>query len=218
MLDYREHYRRNLPHWQPEGATLFVTTRLAGSLPQEVIAALIAEREREKKALSALVTREEREKQDYQDERQAFGRWEAALDRAESGPHWLGQPQVAQVVTEALHYRDSRVYDLLAFCVMPNHLHIVITPLQNPQGEYYLLHRIMQSLKRHTARRSNEKLGRQGAFWQAESYDHVVRNEAELRRIVHYVVHNPVKAGLVSQWEEWPWTYCKSECHSDLRS
>ena len=71
----------------------------------------------------------------------------------------------------------------------------------------YPLKRIMQSLKRYTARQANKVLERKGAFWQAESYDHVVRDADELVRIVQYVINNPVKAGLVSYWEAWPWTY-----------
>ena len=67
----------------------------------------------------------------------------------------------------------------------------------------------MQSLKRHTARQANRILGREGAFWQDESYDRVIRDNEEHARIINYVLENPVKAGLVSKWEEWQWTYCK---------
>lgn len=67
----------------------------------------------------------------------------------------------------------------------------------------------MQSLKRHTARQANIVLGREGGFWQDESYDHVIRDNEEFLRIIHYVLENPVKAGLVSRWDEWPWTYYK---------
>jgi putative transposase len=131
------------------------------------------------------------------------------LDISSSGPRWLADPRIAAVVVEALHHRSERVYDLLAFCVMPNHVHLVCTPLQREDGTYHALHRILQSLKRHTARQANKTLKRQGAFWQAESYDHIVRDTDELARIVQYVINNPVKAGLASDWEAWPWTYMK---------
>ena len=71
------------------------------------------------------------------------------------------------------------------------------------------LNKIMQSLKRHTARRANCFLGREGAFWQDESYDRVIRNNDEYIRTVNYVLENPVKAGLVLKWEDWRWMYCK---------
>jgi REP element-mobilizing transposase RayT len=66
---------------------------------------------------------------------------------------------------------------------------------------------MLQWLKGFTALAANRRLGRTGAFWQPESYDHVVRDSGELERIVAYVVRNPVKAGLVAAADEWPWTY-----------
>ena len=90
---------------------------------------------------------------------------------------------------------------------MPNHVHLVCTPLPREDGTYQPLHRVLQSLKRHTARQANRILGRQGPFWQAESYDHVVRDEAELVRIVEYLINNPVKAGLIADGLSWPWTH-----------
>ncbi len=92
---------------------------------------------------------------------------------------------------------------------MPNHGHVVCTPLAKENDTFYSLGEIFQSLKRHTARQSNLVLGRSGAFWQDESYDHIVRDEAELERIIKYVIYNPVKVGLVDEWTKWKWTYCK---------
>ncbi len=118
----------------------------------------------------------------------------------------MAEPAVAQQVMESLHYRHSRVYTLHAFCVMPNHVHMLFTPLSDGES-YHALPSILQSLKRYTARRSNELLGRRGRFWQEESYDHFVRNSDEHQRIVHYIRNNPVKAGLVTHADEWPWSY-----------
>ncbi|MGH9754478.1 MAG: transposase [Blastocatellia bacterium] len=66
---------------------------------------------------------------------------------------------------------------------------------------------IMHSLKSWTANQANEALGRQGQFWQHESYDHVIRDDGEFDRIVNYVLNNPVKAGLVKEWKEWRWSW-----------
>ena len=65
----------------------------------------------------------------------------------------------------------------------------------------------MQSLKGYTARKANLLLERSGVFWQPESYDHVIRDANEWRRIITYVLNNPVKAGLVDTWEKWQWSY-----------
>jgi putative transposase len=67
----------------------------------------------------------------------------------------------------------------------------------------------MHSLKGYTAYEGNRLLGRKGAFWEHESYDHYVRDEEELERIVAYVLSNPLKAGLVTDWKAWPWSYCR---------
>ena len=203
-----EFYKRKLPHIQPKGATLFVTFRLAGSLPQTVIEQLRAEREAE---VQAATTDEAR----YLAEKQYFGRFDEQLHQS-GGPHYLKQPALAQLVADSLHHRDQTVYRLDAFTILSNHAHVVFAPLQkdvNPDGtpQYHKLSKIMQSLKRHTANECNKLLGRQGTFWQAESYDHIVRDTAEWERIIRYVLNNPVKAGLVSEWWKWPYTYCRSD-------
>src|SRR5690348_6448680 len=202
----KEFYRRHLPHWQPRNAVFFVTFRLKNSLPDEVIEALREGGERERNLLARLPELERMQQNDL--EAQPYlARWDVYLDRAEFGPRWLSQPEIAEIVKEALHYRDGNVYDLQAFCIMSNHVHVVFEPCRSER--YSELPKIMQSLKRHTARQANRILGREGAFWQDESYDRVIRDNEEHARIIHYVLENPVKAGLVSKWEEWQWTYCK---------
>ena len=185
-------------------------------MPYEVIESLRKEQERAKKALV-------QPQQDYVEENGYFRRWDIYLDKAEFGPRWLSQPEIADLVKEALHYRDGKVYDLHAFCIMSNHAHVVFEPSSKSDWQSDLLHesecqpdlpKIMQSLKRHTARQANLMLGREGAFWQDESYDHVIRNAEEYVRIINYVLENPVKAGLVSTWDEWQWTYCRPDVFS----
>ena len=90
---------------------------------------------------------------------------------------------------------------------MPSHFHLVFEP-DSEWAETLAEERsprevIMHSLDRHSARECNRVLGRTGEFWQHESYDHVVRDEAELERIVQYIENNPVKAGLCGRPEEW---------------
>jgi REP element-mobilizing transposase RayT len=201
-----EFYHRKLPHIQPKGAILFVTFRLAGSLPHAIIEQLQAAYEAEKLAATT-------EDDKYAADKRYFGRFDEQLHQSTGPPHYLKQPALAKLVADSLHYRDQRVYRLDAFTIMSNHVHVVFAPLQegvyaDGTPKYYKLSKIMQSLKRHTARECNRLLSRQGTFWQAESYDHVVRNEAEWHRIMRYVLDNPVKAGLVSAWHEWPYTYC----------
>ncbi|MCP4108726.1 MAG: hypothetical protein GY749_24795 [Desulfobacteraceae bacterium] len=211
-LDYRHTYHRNLPHFQPPGSTLFVNFRLTGSLPRHVLHKLMQESAEAEKRLSEISEPQKRAKEMYLEQRRQFGRWDTALAQSKSGPFWLQQPEIAQTVTNSLHYLDKRVYALDTYCVMPNHVHTVFTPLKKDDGSYHALSSIMHSLKRHTAKEANKHLKREGQFWEHENYDHVVRDEAELGRIVQYIINNPVKAGLVETWEAWPWTYCKKLC------
>jgi REP element-mobilizing transposase RayT len=208
MKDHREFYQRHLPHWQPPGATLFVTFRLAGSLPIEAIKIL---QEEQGETQASTTYGNEHQNQGFLEEKRSFRKWDLALDSSNTGLQWLKQPAIAEILVEALHYRHMQFFDLFAYCIMPNHVHVVFKPLKMAENEYYVLNRIMQSMKRHTARQANRALGRKGKFWQAESYDHVIRDGQELNRIINYVISNPVKAGLVDRWEDWPWTYVRDE-------
>ncbi|GAB4159858.1 MAG: hypothetical protein Fur0021_31170 [Candidatus Promineifilaceae bacterium] len=146
---------------------------------------------------------------EYQEQNRLFGQMNRYLDSTPDGPHWLKQPAVAQAVAGSLHHRREQVYDLDTFCIMSNHVHLVFTPLPKEDNSYHSLSSIMHSLKLYTARCANTILQRSGGFWQKESYDHVVRDEAELGRIRSYVLANPVRAGLVSAWNEWEWSFSR---------
>ncbi len=104
------------------------------------------------------------------------------------------------MVVEAIRFRDPRHYQLHAFVVMPNHVHLLVTPV-------VVVCKVMQSLKRFTAREGNRMLGLTGKpFWQDESYDRLVRNEKEFERIASYIEMNPVTAGLAATPEEFRWS------------
>jgi REP element-mobilizing transposase RayT len=114
-----------------------------------------------------------------------------------------------------LHFAGIR-YDVLALVVMPSHFHWVFRPRDEwvnaiPANQRYRSPReqVMHSIKKWTSRRCNEVLGRTGVFWQAESYDHWVRDADELVRIIQYVENNPVKAGLVKRSEDFVYSSAK---------
>ena len=124
------------------------------------------------------------------------------LDAAQSGPTHLGRTEVACLVVEAIRRgdKDLRHYELHAFAVMPNHVHLLATPRVAPS-------RFMRSLKGFTAREANKILKRTGEpFWQHESYDHWVRDGTEFAKIRSYIEQNPVKAGLVNRPQDFPWS------------
>lgn len=207
----KTYYRRNLPHYQPHDATYHVVFRLAGSLPCAVITRLQKERLRQERRIAGLLDMKASIAETRELHAMYFHPFDAQLDTCGTGPRWLEHPQIAEVVAEARHYRDGNKYNLLAFCIMPNHVHAIVERSVAP------LYSTLQSLKNRTSRQANLILQRTGKFWQAESYDHVIRCGEELQRTLWYVLNNPVKAQLVDSWDQWPWTYCKAECHSALQ-
>jgi len=172
-------FRRRLPHIYETGRPVFLTWRLEGSLPPN--------RPFPAAALNS---------------GHAFAALDRMLDEASSGPFYLRQPRVADMIVEAMHFNANTFghYILHAFAVMPNHVHLLVTAS-------VALPKLTKSLKGITAKRANAMLALTGSsFWQEESYDRLVRNETEFRRIVRYIEMNPVRAGLVREAGEYRWS------------
>lgn len=224
-------YRRHLPHWQPENAVYFVTFRLAGSLPVSAVARL----KRKRMEMIRQLSRESDEKNFYISpipvsdrksilrsyiEMKIFRAYEDLLDDRNYGPYWLSKSNIAEIVREALAYRNHKKYELYAYSIMPNHVHLVLKLLPhnlNNNGQIdYPLTNVLQGLKSYSGLVANRSLHRCGSFWQSESYDHGVRNLDELERVITYTLNNPVKAGLVEHWEDWPYSYCNPGFLPDL--
>ena len=102
---------------------------------------------------------------------------------------------------DALLHFDGEHYRLLAWCLMPNHVHVVIETMGG-----HPLSDVVRSWKTFTARLANIQLGRAGAFWHADYFDRFMRNEEHLAQTVQYVENNPVKAGLVETPGDWMWS------------
>lgn len=217
--------RSKLPHWYKPGYAHFVTYRLSGSIPRSLLRQWRTEREitvqtRPSPGVSASEHR-------YRVHKQAFAKYDQYLDHSARNC-WLADESVAGVVRENLHHHHGDKYELLAYCIMPNHVHVLLQPFERileseqagslPYGDRTApysdevsdsqspLSAIMHSLKSYTANRANQILGRTGQFWQHESYDHWVRDLDELERIVDYIRANPVRAGLCKTPAEWTWS------------
>ena len=229
-FEYKQFRRRKLPHIHPPGAILFVTFRLAGSIPKTVIETWKGERtwleQQLKRVSNEVVESETSVTRNHQARllefhRRWFREFEEILHKAEHGPTWLKDERVARSVADSLEYRDGKVYRLDAYCIMSNHVHVVFQPFLNErslslnidaerlvyESKDPPLDVIMHSLKSFTANEANKILHRSGPFWETESYDHVIRNDKEYSRVKAYVLNNPVKAGLVADWGDWPWNW-----------
>ncbi len=186
--------RGRLPHWETDDAIYAITYRLADSLPAHVLAELQEERARQEGI--AEIPSDSNSRGD--EKRMAYAmskRVSQYLDKGSGACH-LRDARVAAIVRDALLYFHGNRYRLHAWCIMPNHVHVILRLIPG-----WSLDKVSHSLKSFTAKEANKILGRKGSFWQREYYDHIVRNEDEYWRIMEYVLGNPQAAGL----EDWPW-------------
>lgn len=126
------------------------------------------------------------------------------------GECWLKEERIARIVRNAIRHFDKIKYLSHAWCIMPNHVHWLLTPLRTPEmGKLdSALIQIVHGLKSFTAHQANKELNRNGPFWNREYYDHLIRSSEEFARLIIYTIENPVKAGLCKNWQDWPWTEC----------
>jgi putative transposase len=171
------HTRGYLPHFDANTLLQHVVFRTFGSLPPHLVSSL------------ALLDPAAKA---------------SALDLALDGSkHDLifKNPIFADIMQEALRYFDGERYDLQAWCVMPNHVHVVLVTDPN-----ILLGSIIKSWKHAVARRINQSRGAQGSVFALDYFDRFVRNLRQAETAIHYVEVNPVKAGLCQVAADWPWS------------
>ena len=195
--------KRRLPHWDQPGATYFITTCLLGSIPAQGL--LVIERVRRRLQRQARPADVQPDDWKTRQWKRLFASTDEWLDCQPAVRHLEDVRLTAEVVKSLKHFAGQR-YDLIAWAVMPSHLHWVFRPrdewvetLGTAVENRSPRQRIQHSVNLHTAIECNRLLGRTGGFWQRESYDHCVRDEDELERIVVYIHANPVRAGLVER-------------------
>lgn len=186
----------NLPHWRRDGGTYAVTFRLADSLPQEVLSQWKKEREQiitRAELMNRPLTHIELQRLDDLHSQ----RVEDWLNKG-YGSCMLQDARIATIVRDAMLHFDGERYDLLAWCVMPNHVHAVVRTYPGQE-----LSMILLSWKGFSGKKAREILGSvgQGEFWQKEPYDHLIRDAQDLTKQIAYVLGNPQAAGL----KDWPW-------------
>lgn len=184
----------HLPHWTKQGSIYSVTFRLADSLPQNVLREWLDQRT-DLKLKAHDFKRDLTETEISQLIELHSDKVQEFLD-AGMGACYMHRPDIAAMVSSALRFHDHDRFDLLAWCVMPNHVHAVVQP-----REGFELSTLLHSWKLFTAHSANNALSRSGDFWQVEYYDHLLRDETEVRQAVEYVWSNPEKAGL----KDWIW-------------
>ena len=168
------HSRGYLPHYDMPERAQHIVFRTAGSLP---------------KAISACSNKQEQARR--------VDEW---LDSGEGGSP-LAPPDHSRIVVESLRAFVGQRYDLHAYCVMPNHVHALMT-----LREGFRLGDVVKSWKTFTGRRINQATGASGPFWALDYFDRYMRDETDFDNTIAYIENNPVAAGLVSSPDEWPWS------------
>jgi type I restriction enzyme R subunit len=199
--------RRRLPHLDVPDAIYFVTACLNGSIPAQGLADVKRYRnELSQKPRPGNVTGHEWE---IRKNKLLFARTDEWLDRQPAARH-LEKPAIAKIVADSIKHFAGKRYDVWSFVIMPSHFHWIfrarkewLAVLGGEVKKRSVLERVMHTLKLHTAIECNKALGTEKAFWQDESYDHCVRDDDELMRIIDYIELNPVRAGLVAAPELW---------------
>lgn len=174
------HSRGYLPHVDPGEMTQFITFRLADSMPQTVLDAW-----REDLSNGEITDAGLRK------------RMETYLDQ-NYGACWLSDERIAQLMQNSLLHLDGKKYRLVAWVIMPNHVHILIQTLAG-----HTVAEVMQSIKSYTAHEANKLLGRKGHFWLKEYFDRYIRDGKHFGATVRYIEENPVKARLCKKAEDW---------------
>jgi len=213
------HYIRNLPHFQPGGYVFFITSRLACTIPHQIFKKNKYKYNDSIKYISEMNDVKKKAALYHQIQQDEFLRYEKILHSAKYGNVWLKDPAIALILSNALHFHDKNRYDLFAFTIMPNHFHVILKPIEiksekkntSIEKDYFSLENIMRSIKGFSGKEANKYLGKKGAFWQHENYDHVIRNNDELLRTINYILSNPVKAGLCKTVNDWEWNYINPE-------
>lgn len=179
------HSRGYLPHFSDTVHPQFVTFRLFDSMPQEVLRRWAKELEQLPKAALEMEQKK---------------RIEAYLDSG-YGSCSLNDPRIAANVQEALLHFENDRYALHAWVIMPNHVHVLFTPLGNWEWG-----KILHSWRSYTAHECNKMLQRQGEFWQPDPFDRYIRDEQHFANALAYIEKNPVKAGLCEKPQDWQWS------------
>jgi REP element-mobilizing transposase RayT len=179
-----------LPHWEVEDGTYFITMRVHGTLP---VAA-----ESELKGIAEEIRRAEGDMK-QRSHRRMFAAMEAWLDASKDRLYLSGRPVAEMIMRTICNLRERHIWEPVEYAIMPNHIHLLVALTESS------LRPTMISFKRWTAGKAIAMLGlKTRPFWQEEWFDHWVRTDLEYTRIIEYIRANPVKAGLVRDYRDWP--------------
>ncbi len=201
---------QNLPHLYDIIQPIFITYRLKFTLPKSILHELSIKKNEWQKVYQTLSEHEKKNQQNIKDYT-FFCSFDELISKSQEVPQLLHRSDITDIIANAFRYFDNQHYELLSYCIMPNHVHVLILPIIKPDVPVVSLAHINYSWKRYTANQINKILNRTGSLWQQESYDHLIKNDNEFYHTLEYIIENPVKAGLVQHWNEWYGTWIKED-------
>jgi putative transposase len=221
MKQYEQDYRgKKLPHQLRMGNTFAITYRLFGSIPVSVLKAYQIAYKAELAALEEQY--KDKNQIELEDEihllqAKTYLKYDKYLDKNANGPYHLERDAIAQIVVDSLFFLEKNYGEIQAYCIMSNHVHLLFKShfveneeSANKEETRFTMTHFMERHKGYTALLANRVLqkNKDAHFWQEESYDHRIRNEKSFYRNLRYILQNPVKAGLVTHWRDWKFSYC----------
>jgi putative transposase len=215
MMLKKEYYRGNLPHFQQPGQWYFITFVLYNAVPK------LALKNYSEKLRTALFKYRNmlnnnidpieilKYKREYFNLRKSyFFQLEKLLDKPINSQITLNNEKNRKIIEDALEFWENKRLQSHAWCIMPNHLHWIVSIFKmNEKREPVYLQDVLHSIKSYTSHQINIIEGNTGQFWMHESFDTTIRNENHFHYALDYTLNNPVKAGLVKNWMDWPGTF-----------
>lgn len=184
-------YERNLPHWRQPDVTYFITFRLNDSLPREIVEEAKREKDAWDRRLVQPVAPDELLQEEFAAwQRRTWRKIEAVMDECH-GSCILRQPDIRQIVADALLFFEGQRSSMHGFVIMPNHVHLAVRAVGG-----YQIEEVLKSWKGFTSREINKRLGQNGQQWQEDSWNRIIRDEAHWMKVMRYIADNPTQANL----------------------
>lgn len=216
-MEKKEFYKHRLPHFQQPGQAYFITWILNDAIPPHALNRYTEKLERLKTATPGSNTQSPELKKlinEYNTFRKKYiHAYDELLAVTKNGTVDLSKPEIIAIIIEAIRFWEGKRLETQAFCIMPNHVHWVFKVNETDEnGKPVYLQVIMHSVKRQTANSINKLTGKSGALWQKESFDTTIRDFKHEYNAIRYTLNNPVVAGFVNDWKEWPGNWCSDGC------
>jgi len=208
MEEIVEKHRAHLPHIQLTEQIIFLTWRLAFTLPRPMLDLLAQMR----LTLDMIHRSPEHAIEELRcDYYSQFGKLDEFLGKFDLAGLSLCRNGFGELICGAFRFYDNKFYELHSYCVMPNHVHLLIRPLRDKAGEFFKDSVIVQRIKSYTSQEINRALGRKGKVWSDDYFDRYIRSPKDYYKVVEYILNNPPKAGLASHQDEWPYAWFRRQ-------